>query len=73
MENTMGSIAVLLLILGFGSLVLNQFGYEFKILSWADDYQPWVGLGVGALGLVILVIKLVGGRGKTPAGTAKDA
>jgi hypothetical protein len=70
----MGSIAVLLVILGFGSLILEQFDMEFRVLSWAHDYQPWVGIGVGALGVVILVIKLMAGRGKEAAAqSTKDA
>jgi hypothetical protein len=46
---------VLLLILGVGTFVLNAFDYEFRILSWADDYQPWVSIGLAVLGLVIVV------------------
>jgi hypothetical protein len=70
----MGQIAVLLLILGFGTFVLDAFDYEFTVLSWADDYQPWLSLGLGVLGLVILVVRFLARRGKeAPAEAAKDA
>lgn len=46
---------ILLLILGLGTFALNAFDYEFRLLSWADDYQPWVSIGLAILGLVIVV------------------
>ena len=60
----MARLALLLIVLGFGSLVLNLFGYEFRVLMWADDYQPWAGIGVGVLGVLILVIQTLVSRGK---------
>jgi hypothetical protein len=54
---------VLLLVLGLGTFVLNAFDYEFRILSWADDYQPWVSVGLAALGLVIVVVSLMRRKG----------
>lgn len=63
----MGQIAIVLLILGFGTFVLNAFNYEFRILSWADDYQPWFSLGLGVLGLIILVAKFAIARSKADA------
>jgi hypothetical protein len=50
---------VLLIILGFGTFVLKQFDYEFRILSWADDYQPWLSIGLGVLGLIIVAVSLM--------------
>jgi hypothetical protein len=70
----MGQIGFLLVILGFGTFILNAFDYEFTVLSWADDYQPWLSLGLGVLGLVILGIRFFAGRGKeAPANATKDA
>jgi hypothetical protein len=54
---------ILLIILGFGTFVLKQFDYEFRILSWAEDYQPWLSIGLGVLGLVIVIIALMRRRG----------
>jgi hypothetical protein len=42
---------ILLLVLGLGTFALNAFNYEFTILSWADDYQPWLSIGLAVLGL----------------------
>ena len=47
---------ILLLVLGIGTFVLKAFNYEFRILSWADDYQPWLSIGLSVLGLIIVVV-----------------
>ena len=52
----MAQLGVLLLVLGFGTFILNAFDYEFKILSWAEDYQPWLSIGLGVLGLSLIHI-----------------
>jgi hypothetical protein len=54
---------VLLIILGFGTFILKQFDYEFRILSWADDYQPWLSIGLGVLGLIIVAVSLMRRKG----------
>lgn len=51
----MGSIGFLFIILGFGSLILPTFNIQFKLLQWADPYQPWIGVGVGLIGVALLV------------------
>jgi hypothetical protein len=58
----MRSFGVLLLILGLGTFVLRTFDYEFRILSWADEYQPWFSIGLAALGLIIVVVSMMRGR-----------
>jgi hypothetical protein len=50
---------VLLLILGVGTFVLDAFNYEFRILSWANDYQPWVSIGLAVLGLIIVLAAML--------------
>lgn len=50
---------ILLLILGLGTFVLNAFNYEFRILSWADDYQPWLSIGLAVLGLVFVIVSML--------------
>ena len=63
----MAQLGVLLLVLGFGTFILNAFDYEFKILSWAEDYQPWLSIGLGVLGLIIVGAKLFFGKKEEPA------
>ena len=50
---------ILSLVLGIGTFALNAFNYEFRILSWADDYQPWLAIGLAVLGLIIVVASMV--------------
>jgi uncharacterized membrane protein len=52
-------LGILLLILGLGTFVLRTFDYEFRILSWADDYQPWLSIGLAVLGLVMVIVSLM--------------
>ena len=52
----MTSIGGLLAILGFGSLVLPAFGLQFKLLSAVAGAQPWFGVVLGVVGLVLLVV-----------------
>ncbi|WP_188316643.1 hypothetical protein [Solihabitans fulvus] len=50
-------LAVFLMILGFGSTVLFEFtDYRLRLLAWADDYQPYIGIGFGLLGILIVVV-----------------
>jgi hypothetical protein len=42
---------------GLGSALLHFTSVQFKLLMWAEPMQPLLGLGVGALGVIILVIK----------------
>ena len=51
----MTSFGGLLAILGFGSLVLPAFGLQFKLLSAVEGAQPWFGVVLGVVGLVLLV------------------
>ncbi|MGW5722936.1 hypothetical protein ACWEVP_42665 [Amycolatopsis sp. NPDC003865] len=54
MSSVMMRIGILFAVLGFGSLVLEQFDMEFRLLSWASDMQPTFGIGLGVLGLVLI-------------------
>lgn len=55
-------LGIFLLVIGFGSLGLNAIGYEFRILSWADEYQPWTGIGIGVLGVILSGFAMLGGK-----------
>ena len=39
----MKNIGIYLMIGGAGSIVLNQFGYEFVLLAWIDTWGETVG------------------------------
>ncbi|WP_246257908.1 hypothetical protein [Amycolatopsis anabasis] len=52
-------IGILLAVLGFGSAGLHYTDYQFRLLSWSEDMQPLLGLGVGALGVVLIVAALL--------------
>ncbi|MDO5067571.1 MAG: hypothetical protein Q4D96_09865 [Propionibacteriaceae bacterium] len=60
----MGSIGVMLMILGFGSLILPTFNIQFKLLAWADPYQPWIGIVVGVIGVLLLIGNVMANRNK---------
>lgn len=51
----MVQIGILLIILGFGSLILEQFDMEFRLLSWAYDMQPVFGIVLGLIGVALIV------------------
>jgi hypothetical protein len=59
----MRRVGTWLLVFGIGSMLLNQFGYEFRLLGWIDTWGPAVGWsirgGMAALGAVLV---LLGGR-----------
>ena len=56
----MKNIGIYLIIAGIGSILLNQFGYEFKLLMWIDNWGETVGWAIrgGAIvaGAVIFFI-----------------
>ena len=52
----MTSIGVLLVILGVGSLILPYLGLQFRLMELVDPYQPWAGIVVAALGLVLILV-----------------
>ena len=54
MSSIMMRIGVLCAVLGFGTLILEQFDYEFRILSWATDMQPVFGIVLGVAGLALI-------------------
>jgi len=73
----MKRVGVWLMVFGFGSMVLNFFGMEFKILMWVDNWGAMVGWGIrGAVAVTGVVLFVLGMREQTqaaPAGKAKHA
>ena len=64
MSSIMMRIGVLCAVLGFGTIVLEQFDYEFRILSWASDMQPLFGIVLGLVGLALIGGSVALKRGK---------
>jgi hypothetical protein len=56
-------LAVLFIVVGFGSLALDHFNRHFSWLSWSEHYQPWAGIGLGVLGVIVLMTRGLAGRG----------
>lgn len=48
----MTKIGLYIALFGIGSIILNSFGYEFKILMWMG---PGYGIRIGVVALGILV------------------
>jgi predicted lipid-binding transport protein (Tim44 family) len=49
------SLGVLLVILGVGSLILPNLGFQFRLMEIVDPYQPWAGVIVAAVGLITVL------------------
>jgi hypothetical protein len=49
---------VLLIVLGLGSLVLPMLNLQFTLMSFLDDYQPYAGIIVAAIGAVLVFMGL---------------
>lgn len=60
----MTSIGALLAILGFGSLILPAFKMQFRLLSAVEGAQPWFGIILGVIGLVLIVLGFMRGNQK---------
>ena len=52
----MRSLAVLLIVLGAGSLLLPLVGMQFRLLEPLDPYQPFAGIIVAVIGVVLFVL-----------------
>jgi len=60
----MVGLGVLLIILGAGSMILQEMGYEFRILSWATDYQPFAGIVIAVVGVAVLGVAIAQKKSK---------
>ena len=47
---------VFLIILGAGSLLLPALGFQFRLMELVDDYQPYAGIVVAAIGAVLVFL-----------------
>jgi hypothetical protein len=64
MSSIMMRIGILLAVLGFGSFILEQFDYEFTLISWASDMQPTFGIVLGLVGVALIAGSLALNRSK---------
>jgi hypothetical protein len=56
-----------LALFGFGSALLHFTDIQFRLLSWAEKWQPWLGLVMGGVGALFLLIATLRDNGE-PAG-----
>ncbi|WP_196158818.1 hypothetical protein [Reinekea sp. G2M2-21] len=68
----MKQVGVYLLIAGIGSILLNQFGYEFSLLMWIDNWGETVGWAIRGSAVVAGVILLVLGMKAEQKGHAEE-
>jgi hypothetical protein len=47
---------ILLIVLGAGSLLLPQLGYQFTLMELLDDFQPYAGIVVAIVGAVLVFL-----------------
>ena len=64
----MANLGVLLVVLGLGSLVLPLFNLQFRLMDIVDPYQPFVGIVVAVIGVVLIYLSMQ--RRKTVAAPA---
>jgi hypothetical protein len=55
-------LGIVLFILGAGTFLLKAINMEFFVLSWADDYQPWLSIGLAVVGAVLVIGSMLRGR-----------
>lgn len=66
----MKSIGFYLFFFGIGSILLNQFGYEFSILMWIDNWGVTVGWAIRLSAVFIGgLLWLIGSRAERASGT----
>jgi protein-S-isoprenylcysteine O-methyltransferase Ste14 len=49
------SLGVILVIIGIGSFVLPMMGLQFRIMEPIEQWQPWAGIIVAAIGLITVI------------------
>ena len=72
----MVGLGILLIIIGAGSLLLPQLGFQFQLMELVDDYQPYAGIVVAIVGAGLVLLGM--NRGPTipteaPAAAAPSA
>ncbi len=68
----MKNIGLYLIIAGIGSILLNQFGYEFKLLMWIDNWGETVGWAIRGAAIVVGAALYVIGMKQAPQETTEQ-
>lgn len=50
------SWGIFAIVLGIGSFVLPMIGLQFRLMSLVEDFQPFAGIAVAAVGVVLVII-----------------
>lgn len=58
----MRGVGIMLLLIGAGSFVLPRMGIQFKLISLFGAYQTHAAIGFLAVGAVLLLLGLKGGK-----------
>ena len=57
---------IFLVILGLGSLLLPMIGFQFRLMELVEDFQPWAGLAVAAIGFGLIGMGITNRREEPP-------
>ncbi len=69
----MRQTAIFLMVMGFGSMVLNMVGMEFRLLGWIDSWGPTAGWGIRAALAVVGVVLFFVDRRQQAVAASKAA
>jgi hypothetical protein len=72
-ETVVTGLGILLIVLGLGSLVLPMFNIQFTLMTFIEDSQPWAGIVVALIGVVLAAIPIMRARQAALAGPASAA
>ena len=69
----MKTVGIYLLIAGIGTIALNQFGMEFKLLGWIDNWGETVGWAIRGGAIVAgAALFLIGHKAEASAEAVVD-
>ncbi|QLY31313.1 hypothetical protein [Nocardia huaxiensis] len=52
-------LGIWIMIFGFGSIALQAMDMHFVILAWADEMQPYFGIFLGFVGVLVALISFI--------------
>ena len=58
--------------MGAGSLLLPSLGFQFRLMELVDDFQPYAGLVVAAIGAGLVFVGMARGSRATVGDEASD-
>lgn len=69
----MKKIGIYLIMAGIGSILLNQFGYEFRLLMWIDYWGETVGWAIRGGAIVVGAVLFFLGKNATAQQSNQEA